>query len=145
MYQNIMLPVDLNDETSWSVSLPVAVEFCKKFNAKLHVVTVVPGMAVPVGGYYEGYVPTDWLEKAIEGAKDALTKFVGEQVPAEINADPIVRDGVIYDQILATAEENNCDLILMGSHHPELKDYLLGSNAGRVVRHADCSVMVVRD
>jgi nucleotide-binding universal stress UspA family protein len=33
----------------------------------------------------------------------------------------------------------------MGSHRPELSDYLLGPNAGKVVRHAKCSVMVVRE
>ncbi len=33
----------------------------------------------------------------------------------------------------------------IGSHRPELKDYLLGPNAARVVRHANCSVLVVRD
>ncbi len=33
----------------------------------------------------------------------------------------------------------------MGSHRPELSDYLLGPNAGKVVRHAKCLVMVVRE
>ena len=42
------------------------------------------------------------------------------------------------------AKEIGADLIVMGSHRPELADYLLGANAAKVVRHADCSVMVVR-
>jgi nucleotide-binding universal stress UspA family protein len=36
-------------------------------------------------------------------------------------------------------------MIVMASHRPELKDYLLGPNAARVVRHAECSVLVVRN
>ncbi|MDH3475684.1 MAG: universal stress protein [Rhodospirillales bacterium] len=36
------------------------------------------------------------------------------------------------------------DLIITGSHKPNVSDYLLGSNAARVVRHASCSVFVVR-
>jgi nucleotide-binding universal stress UspA family protein len=36
-------------------------------------------------------------------------------------------------------------VIVLASHRPELKDYLLGPNAARVVRHAKCSVLVVRD
>ncbi len=36
------------------------------------------------------------------------------------------------------------DLIVMASHRPEMKDYLLGSNAGHIVLHAPCSVFVVR-
>lgn len=37
------------------------------------------------------------------------------------------------------------DLIVMASQRPELKDYLLGPNAARVVRHAEQSVLVVRE
>ena len=53
--------------------------------------------------------------------------------------------GTVYEVILKMAKKTNCDLIVIGAHRPELKDYLLGPNAARVVRHADCSVMVVRD
>ncbi|MFQ5760821.1 MAG: universal stress protein, partial [Acidiferrobacterales bacterium] len=42
------------------------------------------------------------------------------------------------------AEKAGCDLIVMASQRPELKDYLLGPNAARVVRHANCSVLVAR-
>ena len=36
------------------------------------------------------------------------------------------------------------ELILIGAHSPELKDYLLGSNAARIVRHSPKSVLVLR-
>jgi nucleotide-binding universal stress UspA family protein len=35
-------------------------------------------------------------------------------------------------------------LIVMNSHRPDLRDHLIGSNASQVVRHASCSVLVVR-
>jgi nucleotide-binding universal stress UspA family protein len=34
--------------------------------------------------------------------------------------------------------------ILMASHRPEVKDYLIGPNAAHVAQHADCSVLVLR-
>jgi len=46
---------------------------------------------------------------------------------------------------LAVAEEAVADLIVVGSHRPAMKDYLLGTNAARVVRHARCSVLVARE
>jgi nucleotide-binding universal stress UspA family protein len=46
-------------------------------------------------------------------------------------------------KILDASNRFGADLILMASHRPELKDYLLGPNASRVVRHAQCSVLVV--
>ncbi len=36
------------------------------------------------------------------------------------------------------------DCIVIGSHKPGLSDYLLGSTAARVVRHAPCAVHVYR-
>ena len=37
------------------------------------------------------------------------------------------------------------DLIVVGSHRPAMATYLLGSNASTIVRHAPCSVLVVRE
>jgi nucleotide-binding universal stress UspA family protein len=70
---------------------------------------------------------------------------VAAQVPEGVAARRIVAAGKIYQEILRVADEVGADLIVMGSHRPELSDYLLGPNAARVVRHADCSVMVVRE
>ena len=51
----------------------------------------------------------------------------------------------IYAEILGVAEEAEADLVVVGSHRPAMKDYLLGTNAARVVRHAHSSVLVARD
>ena len=42
------------------------------------------------------------------------------------------------------AKEKNADMIIIASHRPGLQDYFLGSTAAKVVRHATCSVLVVR-
>ena len=52
--------------------------------------------------------------------------------------------GKIYEQILRVAEDADSSLIVVGSHEPGLGDYLIGSNATKIVRHAHCSVYVVR-
>ncbi|WP_179655998.1 universal stress protein, partial [Salmonella enterica] len=36
------------------------------------------------------------------------------------------------------------DMVIIASHRPDITTYLLGSNAAAVVRHAECSVLVVR-
>jgi len=50
-------------------------------------------------------------------------------------------DGTLGD---GAARTLGVDLIIMASRRPELEDYLIGSNAARVVRHAHLSVLVVR-
>ena len=56
----------------------------------------------------------------------------------------MIRFGTVYDEVLAAAKLVEADLIITGSHKPNVSDYLLGSNAARIMRHAECSVLVVR-
>ena len=55
-----------------------------------------------------------------------------------------VRKGASYHGILEYADDNEIDLIIINSHRPGLQDYLLGSTAAKVVRHAKCAVLVER-
>jgi nucleotide-binding universal stress UspA family protein len=65
-------------------------------------------------------------------------------LPAGMTANHLVGEGNVYEAVLTMAEQREIDLIVIGAHRPELRDYLLGPNAARVVRHAKCSVLVVR-
>ena len=142
MYKNILLTVDLNDESSWKKALPAAVECCQAFGATLHVVTVIPDFGLSAVG---AYFPRDFAEKAVAKAKEDLQAFVGERIPSDVETRHSVGYGTVYEEILKIAKETGCDMIVIASRRPELKDYLLGPNAARVVRHATCSVLVVRD
>jgi nucleotide-binding universal stress UspA family protein len=42
MFQKIIVPIDLEEESSWHKVLPVAVDYCRHAGAELHVMTVVP-------------------------------------------------------------------------------------------------------
>ena len=66
-------------------------------------------------------------------------------LPEDVEVKQSVRDGSIYREILDEAKQTKADVIIMASHQPSLKSYLLGVNAARVVRHAQCSVYVVRE
>tara|TARA_R110000822_G_scaffold10717_3_gene40312 strand:+ start:498 stop:923 length:426 start_codon:yes stop_codon:yes gene_type:complete len=54
------------------------------------------------------------------------------------------REGVVHDRILEHASEISADAILMMARRPGFSSYFIGSSAERVVRHADCSVFVIR-
>jgi nucleotide-binding universal stress UspA family protein len=142
VYRNILLPVDLSDKHSWRKALPTALALRQTFEAALHVMTVVPDFGMPIVGQY---FPPDYEAKLHEHVAAQLKDFLAEQVPEDVAVQRIVAAGKIYQQILSVAGQVKADLIVMGSHRPELADYLLGPNAARVVRHADCSVMVVRE
>ena len=142
MYKTILLTVDLVEESSWRKALPVAVECSRTFGAALHVMTVVPDYTAPS---VSQYFPEDFETRMIDQAGAELDALLEKLLPKGVSAERHVAYGGIYEQILAAADRINADLIVMASHRPELKDYLLGPNAARVVRHADQSVMVVRE
>ena len=141
MYNTIILPVDLNDSASWEKALPAAVELCGAHGAKLHLMTVVPdfGMAI-VGSFF----PEGYEKQAVAEADKALNEFSAKNIPGETESVCNVCYGAVYEEIIATAGRIGADLIVMAAHRPGKADYLLGPNAARVVRHAACSVLVVR-
>ena len=139
MFKKILLPIDLQEISSWEHSLPVALGMAKDGKAELHLLTVVP----PLPGQIYGYFPEDFEPKMVDEGKAAIESFAKEHAPGA-HTKAHIAQGQPYAAILDLAEKIGADLIVMASHRPELKDYLLGPNAARVVRHAECSVMVVR-
>jgi nucleotide-binding universal stress UspA family protein len=138
MYSTILVPIDTSHESAWAVSLPVASEMARKFGAKIHAMTVVPDYLL------QGYYPDIGSGEVSKETEEKLLKIVKENVPKDISVATSVARGGIYPEIIRAARELPADLIIMASHRPEMKDYLLGSNAGHIVIHAPCSVFVVR-
>jgi nucleotide-binding universal stress UspA family protein len=142
MYTDILIPVDPSQESSWKKALPTAVGYAKAFGARLHVMTVVPDFGMTIVAQY---FPEDFESKALQDANVHLHEFVKKHVPEEIAVQHIVAHGRIYEEIMKTARTINADLIIMAAHRLGLSGYLIGANADRVMRHADRSVLVVRD
>ncbi len=142
MFKTILLPIDLGEESSWSKALPVAVLHARHNGGNLCVLTVIPGVGENI---VRTYFPPGFTERAMAQAESDMEAFRAAHVPSDVPSKSLVRNGTIYDEILAVADEIGADLIVMASHRPALRDYLLGPNAARVVRHAKQSVLVVRD
>lgn len=142
MYSDILLSVDLGHPETQGKAVDVAVQHAKTFGARLHIITVVPDYGMSIVG---SFFPKEHEGEALEKANKALHEWVKQSIPDGTPVQHIVGHGTIYREILHYASETKCDLIVMASHRPELEDYLLGPNAARVVRHARCSVLVVRD
>jgi len=111
--------------------------------AQLDVITVVPdyGMSV-VGSFFDAQHHDKAVEESRQRLHDLVTEVLGKE--ANENVRHVVVTGNTYDEILRVAEADGAALIVIGAHQPDLRDYLLGPNAARVVRHAKCSVLVVR-
>jgi len=142
MYNKILLPIDLNHKQSWNKALPTALNFCQTYNASLHVIMVLPDFGLPLVG---GFFPKEYADKAKKTMTENLREFVKENVPKDVKVQRIVADGKAYEAILRVAKKIDVDLIIMASHkRKRLEDYLLGTNALRVVQQSKRSVMIVR-
>jgi len=144
MTQNIIVLVDLDDESSWRKALPTAIDYARHIGARLHVLSIVPN------GMYKMTVvaqllPEDHEQRLTDDAKQRLAELVGRHAVDDVRLEQVVRFGSVYKEALRFARDVEADLIVMGSHKPETKDYLLGSNAAQIVRHAPCSVWVIRE
>jgi nucleotide-binding universal stress UspA family protein len=140
MFSKILVAIDLSDPAPEPMGLNQAVELAKASKGLVRLVNIQPLLPAT----FMEYVPADFDAEQEKRATAALGEIVAAvQLPQE-RLSGIVRIGGIYHEILGEASDWGADLIVVGSHRPVVTDYLLGSNAKTIVRHALCSVLVVR-
>ena len=138
MYSSILVAVDLDHPESWANALPVACALGRSFSARLTLCTVVRDA--------EAAVEAQWSAIGYRQMLDVARARLGElaSAAAEAGAGVDVGTGTICRGILDVAGRAGADLIVLASHRPGVRDYLLAANAVRVARRAPCSVLVVR-
>lgn len=142
MFETVLLTIDLNHVASWKKALPQAIELVRTSKGTLHIMSVVPDLGTPL---VEGFFPADFEEKAIAAANHALDDIVKDNVPATITVKQHLAFGKIHKKVLKVIEDTKCDLVVMASHKPDrVREFLVGSNADRIVRRSPVSVLVVR-
>lgn len=140
-YKHILLAVDFTEHGE-NVAKK-AQELAKDNQAQLSVVHVVDDLPI-VDASYESIIPLDvgLTEQLIDMAEQRLIKMANKLAIAEdkqwleIGSAPL--------EIVRIAEENDVDLIVVGSHGRHGLALLLGSTANGVLHHATCDVLAVR-
>lgn len=136
MYKKILVPIDMAQLAAGKAIIDDAIEHATE-GAKiilLYVIEEVPNWAAIS-------LPADLIDKSLHEAHEEL-KAIANATGRKMDVE--VRTGHSYNTILDVAEEKEVDMIIVASHRPGLQDYFLGSTAAKVVRHAKCSVLVVR-
>lgn len=143
MTQSVLCAVDISNGDLDAPVLKKAAVLADLEGAQLDVVSVLPDFGE---SWVSGFFEPDHHDKAMEEAQEKLTALCVETLGVERNATirHVIATGSAYQEILKTADSAGSDLIVIGAHKPDFKDYLLGPNASRVVRHSNVSVYVVR-
>lgn len=119
-------------------------EEAKIDDAEVHFLTVIPSLPyyASLGLAYSAELPAmdDLKAEAKSQLEEIIKKF---KLPTD-RVHVHVEEGSPKDRILELAKKIPAHMIIIASHRPDITTYLLGSNAAAVVRHAECSVLVVR-
>jgi nucleotide-binding universal stress UspA family protein len=164
--KNILYTTDLSDNARYAFSY--ALSLANLYGANLILLHVLPETPGLVDKSVVGYIGEEQWEaikqnhfqdakEALIGKrrdhtvvneiidqfrKDAKAGLGSHSIPSD---EVMVKKGNPVEVILETADENNCDLIVMGTHgQGSLADAMMGSTARRVVRRSKQPVLVVR-
>jgi len=137
----ILVPIDFSDHSR--KALAYAVKFAQQFGSEIELVHVVTPVV-----YAEGMVLPAAMEnldrQTEEHAKAELDKIAAENPGVKIKT--AILTGNPYDEIVTHARKRQTDLLLITTHgRTGLQHFLMGSTAEKILRHAPCPVMVVRD
>lgn len=143
MTKSILCAIDITNESDVDV-LQTADKLARLDGAQLDVITVVPNLGVTL---ISSYFDENFQDQMVHDTQEKLSAFAGKALGEDRNKDlrHVVATGSIYEEILELARRTSADLIVIGAHKPALREFLLGPNAARVVRHSSCSVYVVRN
>ena len=141
MYSKILVPIDTTYGTSaWlKGSLQRAWDLAQKSGGELHLIAVIPDNLL------KGYYPDIYSVSVEHDVRKKLETIAKELLPMNASVKIHIEKGGICSEILRVAREIKASEIVIASHGPVLKDYLIGSNAGHIALHAPCSVFVIRE
>ncbi len=136
MYRNILVGIDPAADERGFEALEVGTRLAEDNMAQVTALTVLE----TIPSYFANHLVADAETRAAELTLGRLREVCGRY--SEVVTE--VRHGKAADELLKFAESHKVDCIVIASHKPGIGDYFLGSTAARVVRHAPCSVHVIR-
>jgi nucleotide-binding universal stress UspA family protein len=141
-WRRILVPIDFSPHSLRA--LDVAVSLARDCGAKLLLLSVVEPPVLAVG--FEGALAMTPEATLAKDASQRLRKLAQGCLSGSLPVTCMVKRGRPFDVITRLAEQKRIDLIVLATHgRTGLERLMLGSTAERVVRHALCPVLVVRD
>jgi nucleotide-binding universal stress UspA family protein len=137
MYDTILVPTDGSEGTDEAIRQ--GLELARAFDATVHALYVVD----------QTYPAAQWdftTEREEELATRAVDAVAEQAAGMDVRVEKKVRRGVPHEEIIAYAEGNGVDLIVMGTHGRTGIDRFVsaGSVTERVVRHSPVPVLTAR-
>lgn len=139
--QTILVPVDFSDGSK--AAYEFALDLAEQYDARVHLLHVVENTTSPD---FENFPLARNREQLIAKVKSELVAFAQVGGHPVVPVYPDVRVGTPWEQIIGAAQDDDVDLIIIPTHgYTGFKRLVIGSVAERVVRHAPCPVLALRN
>ncbi len=140
MYSTILLPIDDGGDADGVIDRTL--EFARRFDATVHVLSVVETGAEPVG--LDQQARDELRGRAEKRGRQATARVQERAAELDVETTRAVREGTPHELVLEYAEREGVDLIVMGTRTRDGPSVGLGSTTERVVARADRPVIAVR-
>ena len=142
--KKILVPTDFS--ASSAKALDYALAFAKQSQAEIILLHVVEPICYPMYGQELAVDLSGFQADLVKAGNQRLAQFSHEKAAGHGPLKFLVREGGASWEIVEAAHAEDADLIIISTHgHTGLRHALLGSTAERVVQHAPCPVLTVRE
>lgn len=143
-YPNILVPIDFSDGSD--LALNHAVDYAKNLGSKIHLLHIIQPISYPIGMEIAHYNFNEVEKEMLETSKSNLLELSQKPENTGVEYEIIVKIGnSSSNEIIDYANSNKVDLICIATHGSSgLEHFLFGSTTEKVLRKADCPVLVVR-
>jgi len=141
MFNQILIPIDLAHEEQLPRLILAAQRLLNHHQSRINLLYVDQSL-IHNGSY--PLLNEETIKQHRVVSQYRMKSLLSQFVPEDQHGRCTTRQGTVYDQILEESTKLKPDAIVMMASTPGLSNYFLGSNAEKVVRHASCSVFVIR-
>ena len=142
MIKRILLTTDLSGHSKYAVEYAVAL--ADSFRAKLYLLHFYEHSSTSVGAQPH-FLPDPKFIKDVGHEKESLSLSVQQLGSTDLDVQPTLEQGKVYEEIVKAAKALEIDLIILATHWQKgLSHFVFGSTAEKVVRLASCPVLTLK-
>ncbi len=145
--KKILVPTDFSEQAS--NALQMAAHIAQALNSELYHLHVIPSLShqllVPVSAELDPNIEQQYLRNVQEAALSEMNNQLLLRDLNPVKIHNLVEEGAIFQSIQKKSKEIGADLIIMGTQGTQpIEEIFIGSNTEKIVRHASCPVLTVR-
>lgn len=147
--KKILVPTDFSDQATNALNF--GTELAKMSGAELillHVIEHPAGSSFSASGEVHAADPTEhvFILKLIEKIEKDFESIKSQSVFDQVKVSSLIKVGSPFNTVSDLINTDDIDLIVMGTKGATgLQEVLVGSNAEKVVRHAGCAVITLKN